>query len=154
MDHWFDIGFSRPFDNFPAHLMGNVIEDILKMYSVNPPFGDNNLHIVSFPLAIPLSYKHGLTAGALNSCQLELMEEYHPIMGLQDNTMQYQFSSRSGMSALTQHTNDVPDNQGFESRASDAVDVVQLHEDDDNNEPFIQDIRHRLEMLRKHNIQS
>eukprot|EP00957_Ditylum_brightwellii_P117635 8972622-Ditylum_brightwellii.AAC.1 len=80
------------------------------------------------------------------------MEEYHLIMGLQGNTMQYQFSSQSGMFALTQHANDVPNNWGFESQASSAFDVVQLHKDDDNNEPFIQGIRQYLEMLRKHNI--
>eukprot|EP00957_Ditylum_brightwellii_P036965 2798339-Ditylum_brightwellii.AAC.1 len=82
------------------------------------------------------------------------MEEYHPIMGLWGNTMQYQFSSQYGMSALTQHINNVPDNQGFESGAISAVDIVQLHKDDDNDEPFIQGIRHCLEMLKKHNIQS
>eukprot|EP00957_Ditylum_brightwellii_P130120 9925087-Ditylum_brightwellii.AAC.1 len=54
------------------------------------------------------------------------MEEYHPIMGLCGDTMQYQFSSLSGMSALTQCANDVPDNWGFKSWASGDVDVVQL----------------------------
>eukprot|EP00957_Ditylum_brightwellii_P148763 11325780-Ditylum_brightwellii.AAC.1 len=67
--------------------------------------------------------------------------------------MQYQFSSQSGMSALTLCANDIQDNWGFESQSSSAVDVVQLHNDDYNNEPFIQGIRHRLEMLKKHNIQ-
>eukprot|EP00957_Ditylum_brightwellii_P020146 1519353-Ditylum_brightwellii.AAC.1 len=79
------------------------------------------------------------------------MEEYHPIMGLWGDTMQYQFSSRFGMSALTQHANGVPDNQCFELQASGAVDVVQLHKDDGNNNPFIQGIRHHLEMLKKNN---
>eukprot|EP00957_Ditylum_brightwellii_P144367 10997832-Ditylum_brightwellii.AAC.1 len=82
------------------------------------------------------------------------MEDYHPIMGLWGNIMQYQFSSQSGMSALTQRANDVPDNQGFKSRASGAVDVLQLNDDDNNDEPFIQCISQHLEMLRKHNIQS
>eukprot|EP00957_Ditylum_brightwellii_P208565 15358059-Ditylum_brightwellii.AAC.1 len=68
--------------------------------------------------------------------------------------MQYQFSSQSGISALTQRANNVPDNQCFESWASGAVDVVQLHKGDNDNKPFIQGIRHRLEMLQKHNIQS
>eukprot|EP00957_Ditylum_brightwellii_P088732 6757200-Ditylum_brightwellii.AAC.1 len=80
------------------------------------------------------------------------MEDYHPIMGLWGNTMQYQFSSRPGMSALTQHINDVPDNQGFESWANGAVDVVQLNDDNNNDEHFIQGIRQHLEMLRKHSI--
>eukprot|EP00957_Ditylum_brightwellii_P009103 688558-Ditylum_brightwellii.AAC.1 len=66
--------------------------------------------------------------------------------------MQYQFSSRSGMSALIQCANNIPDNQGFESQASSAVDIVQLHKDDNNDEPFIQGIRQHLEILRKHNI--
>eukprot|EP00957_Ditylum_brightwellii_P028187 2128799-Ditylum_brightwellii.AAC.1 len=124
------------------------------MDSVIPPFGNNNLCIVSLPSVILVSYEHGLTAGTLNLRQLELMEDYHPIIGLWGNTMQYQFSSRSGMSALTQCTNDVPDYQGFESWASGAVDVVQLNGDNDNDEPFIQRIKQCLEMLGKHNIQS
>eukprot|EP00957_Ditylum_brightwellii_P000018 1245-Ditylum_brightwellii.AAC.1 len=82
------------------------------------------------------------------------MEDYHPIMGLWGNTMQYQFSSQSGMSALTLRANDVPDNCGFELQASGAVAIVQLHEDDNDDEPFIQGIRHCLEILKKHNIQS
>eukprot|EP00957_Ditylum_brightwellii_P105574 8048625-Ditylum_brightwellii.AAC.1 len=144
----------RPYGNFPAHLMGDVIEDIPKMDSINPPFGDSDLCIVSLPAVIPVSYEHGLTAGTLNSCQLEAMEDYHPIMDLWGDTMQYQFSLWSGMSALMLCTNSFLDNHGFESRASKAVGVVQLQEDDNNNEPFIQCIRHHLEMLKKHNIQS
>eukprot|EP00957_Ditylum_brightwellii_P119885 9148199-Ditylum_brightwellii.AAC.2 len=132
--------------------MGNVIEDIPETDSVNPPFGDDDLRIVNLPSVTPVPYEHGLTAGALNSCQLQLMEEYHPIMGLWGDTMQYQFSSWSGMSALTQCVNDVPDNWGFESQASSAVDVVQLHKDEDDTKSFIQGIRQYSEMLRKHNI--
>eukprot|EP00957_Ditylum_brightwellii_P014891 1123246-Ditylum_brightwellii.AAC.1 len=67
--------------------MGNIIEDIPETDSAIPPYGDNNLCIVSLPSVILVSYKHGLTAGALNSHQLELMEDYHPIMGLWGNTM-------------------------------------------------------------------
>eukprot|EP00957_Ditylum_brightwellii_P135209 10310064-Ditylum_brightwellii.AAC.1 len=67
--------------------MGNVIEDIPETDSIIPSFGNDNLCIVSLPSVIPVSYKHGLTAGALNSRQLELMEDYHPIMGLWGNTM-------------------------------------------------------------------
>eukprot|EP00957_Ditylum_brightwellii_P113817 8677402-Ditylum_brightwellii.AAC.1 len=61
--------------------MGDVIEYIPDMDIVIPPFGDGNLCIVSLPSVIPVSYKHGLTAGTLNSHHLEQMEEYHPIMG-------------------------------------------------------------------------
>eukprot|EP00957_Ditylum_brightwellii_P033913 2569791-Ditylum_brightwellii.AAC.1 len=61
--------------------MSDAIEDIPKTDSINPPFGDNNLHIVSLPSVIPVSYKHGLTSGALSSCQIEQMEDYHLIMG-------------------------------------------------------------------------
>eukprot|EP00957_Ditylum_brightwellii_P180526 13751096-Ditylum_brightwellii.AAC.1 len=75
-------------------------------------------------------------------------------MDLWGDTMQYQFSSWSGMSALTQHANDVPDKWGFESQASCIVDIVQLNDDNNNDEPFIQGIKQHLEMLRKHNIQS
>eukprot|EP00957_Ditylum_brightwellii_P111652 8516644-Ditylum_brightwellii.AAC.1 len=127
---------ARPYDNFPAHLMDDIIEDIPETDSVNPPFGDDSLCIISLPSVIPVSYDHGLMAGALNSCQLEQIKDYHPIMGLWGNTIQYQFSSRSGMSALTLRANNILDNCSFESRA------------------FIQGIRHHLEMLKKHNIQS
>eukprot|EP00957_Ditylum_brightwellii_P098399 7496947-Ditylum_brightwellii.AAC.1 len=122
--------------------MGDVIKDIPETDSINPPFGNNNLCIVSLPLVIPVSYKHGLTSGALSSHQLEHMEAHHPIMGMLGDTMQYHFSSRSGMSALTQHSNNIPDNQDFESRDSGAVSVVQMHKDNDDNKPFVQGIRH------------
>eukprot|EP00957_Ditylum_brightwellii_P125226 9545846-Ditylum_brightwellii.AAC.1 len=82
------------------------------------------------------------------------MEDYHPIMGLWGDTIQYQFSSRSGMSALTLHANNIPDNCSFKSLARSAVDIIQLHKDDFDDEPFIQGIRHCLKMLKKHNIQS
>eukprot|EP00957_Ditylum_brightwellii_P183781 13998776-Ditylum_brightwellii.AAC.1 len=72
----------RTFDNFPAHLMGNVIKDIPEIDSVIPPFGNNDLCIVSLPSVIPVSYEHDLTTGTLNSRQLELMEDYHSIMDL------------------------------------------------------------------------
>eukprot|EP00957_Ditylum_brightwellii_P120545 9196522-Ditylum_brightwellii.AAC.1 len=73
--------------------MGDAIENIPNMDSINPPFGDDDLCIVSLPAVIPVSYEHGLMTGTLNSRQLEVMEDYHPIMGLWGNTMQYQFSS-------------------------------------------------------------
>eukprot|EP00957_Ditylum_brightwellii_P045203 3426796-Ditylum_brightwellii.AAC.1 len=91
-------------------------------------------------------------AGTLNSCQLEQMESYQPIMGLWGNAIQYQLSSRSGIPALTLCTNNIPDNHGFESCASSTVDVVQLHKDNDDDKHFIQGIRHCLEMPKKKNI--
>eukprot|EP00957_Ditylum_brightwellii_P180259 13731747-Ditylum_brightwellii.AAC.3 len=106
---------ARPSNNFPAHLMGDVIDNIPETDSVNPPFGDDNLCIVSLPLVISVSYEHGLTTGTLNLYQLEQMKDYHPIMGLWGDTMQYQFSSRSGMSALMLRANDVLDNCSFKS---------------------------------------
>eukprot|EP00957_Ditylum_brightwellii_P171865 13083759-Ditylum_brightwellii.AAC.1 len=42
------------------------------------------------------------------------MEDYHPIMGLWGDIIQYQFSSQSCMSVLTQRANNVPGNWGFE----------------------------------------
>eukprot|EP00957_Ditylum_brightwellii_P204391 15339029-Ditylum_brightwellii.AAC.2 len=72
------------------------------------------------------------------------MEDYHPIMGMWGDTMQCQFSSRSSMSALTQCANNVPDNWGFESQASGTADVVQLNDDGNNDEPFIQGIKQCL----------
>eukprot|EP00957_Ditylum_brightwellii_P148519 11308618-Ditylum_brightwellii.AAC.1 len=145
---------TRPFDNFPDHLIGDVIKDIHKTYSINPPFCDNDLHIISLPAVIPMSYEHRLMAGTVNSCQLEAMEDYHPTMGLWGDTIQYQFSSQSGMSALMLCTINVPDNCNFKSHASSAVDVAQLHEEKNDDEPFIQGIRHCLEVSKKHNIQS
>eukprot|EP00957_Ditylum_brightwellii_P125832 9592191-Ditylum_brightwellii.AAC.1 len=114
--------------------MGDAIEGIPEMDSVNPPFGNGDLCIVSLPPVITVSYKHGLILEALSSRQLEQIEDYHPIMGLWGNTMQHQFSSQSGMSALTQRTNNISYNQGFKSPASSAVDIVQLHKDDDDSE--------------------
>eukprot|EP00957_Ditylum_brightwellii_P108840 8302666-Ditylum_brightwellii.AAC.1 len=64
--------------------------------------------------------------------------------------MQCQFSSQSGMSALTLCANKVPDNSSFELQTSSAVDVVQLHKDDNDDKHFIQDSRHHLGMLKKH----
>eukprot|EP00957_Ditylum_brightwellii_P046370 3519681-Ditylum_brightwellii.AAC.1 len=43
---------ARPFDDFPTHLMGGVIEDIPEMDSIIPPFGDNNLCIISISAVI------------------------------------------------------------------------------------------------------
>eukprot|EP00957_Ditylum_brightwellii_P182636 13911359-Ditylum_brightwellii.AAC.1 len=81
---------ARPSDDFPAHLMGNVIDNIPETDSINPPppFGDGNLCIISPPVVIPMSYEHNLAAGNLNLCQLEQMEEYHPIMNLWGDTLQ------------------------------------------------------------------
>eukprot|EP00957_Ditylum_brightwellii_P073419 5579074-Ditylum_brightwellii.AAC.1 len=104
---------TRPYGNFPAHLIGDVINNSPETDSINPPFGDDDLCIVSLPVVILMSYEYGLTAGNLNSHQLEQMEVYHPSMCLWGNTMQYQFSSRSGMPALTLRANDVLDNCGF-----------------------------------------
>eukprot|EP00957_Ditylum_brightwellii_P204120 15337772-Ditylum_brightwellii.AAC.1 len=82
------------------------------------------------------------------------MDKYHTIMDMWGNTMQYQFFSHSSMSALKHCTNNVPDNRGFKSQARNAVDIVQLKNEDNNDKPFIQGIRQYLEMLRKRNIQS
>eukprot|EP00957_Ditylum_brightwellii_P137337 10470613-Ditylum_brightwellii.AAC.1 len=113
--------------------MGDIIEDIPKTDNINPPFGDDNLCIVSLPSVIPVSYKHGLTSGALISCQLEQMEDYHPIMGQWGNTMQCKFSSWSGMSTLTLRTITSPTIVVLSCRQA-----VQLHKDDNGNEPCIQ----------------
>eukprot|EP00957_Ditylum_brightwellii_P064818 4917901-Ditylum_brightwellii.AAC.1 len=101
-----------------------------------------------------MSYEHGLTAGNLNLHQLEQMEKYCPIMGMWGDTMQCQFSSRLGMSALTMKTNDIPDNCCFESCTISAVGAVKLQEGNNNDKPFIQGIRHCLEMPKKYSIQS
>eukprot|EP00957_Ditylum_brightwellii_P174659 13298856-Ditylum_brightwellii.AAC.1 len=67
--------------------MDNAIENIPETDSIISPYCNDNLHIISLPSVIPVSYKCGLTAGALNLHQLQLMEDYHPIMGLWGNTM-------------------------------------------------------------------
>eukprot|EP00957_Ditylum_brightwellii_P207728 15354285-Ditylum_brightwellii.AAC.1 len=46
---------ARPFDDFPVHLMGDIIEDTPKTDSVNLPFGNGNFCIVSLPSVIPVS---------------------------------------------------------------------------------------------------
>eukprot|EP00957_Ditylum_brightwellii_P020672 1558890-Ditylum_brightwellii.AAC.1 len=43
---------ARPFVNFPAHLMGNVIENISETDSIIPPYGNDSLCIVSLPSVI------------------------------------------------------------------------------------------------------
>eukprot|EP00957_Ditylum_brightwellii_P186587 14206256-Ditylum_brightwellii.AAC.1 len=39
----------RSSDDFPVHLMGNVIDDIPETDSINPTFGDDDLCIISLP---------------------------------------------------------------------------------------------------------
>eukprot|EP00957_Ditylum_brightwellii_P167178 12726295-Ditylum_brightwellii.AAC.1 len=136
---------ARTSNDFPAHLMGDVIVGI-------PSFGDDNLCIANLPAVILVSYKHSLTTGNLNLYQLEQMEKYHPIIGLWGDTMQYQFSSRFGMSALIMRANDILDNCSFNLCTSGAISAVQLQKDNNNDKPFIQGIRHCLEMLKKHII--
>eukprot|EP00957_Ditylum_brightwellii_P087786 6685047-Ditylum_brightwellii.AAC.1 len=41
-----------PFDDFPAHLMGDVIEDFPETDSAIPPYGNDNLRIASLPSVI------------------------------------------------------------------------------------------------------
>eukprot|EP00957_Ditylum_brightwellii_P155967 11871665-Ditylum_brightwellii.AAC.1 len=62
--------------------MGYVIGNITDMNTVNPPLGDNDLHIVSLLLVIPMLYNHGSTTGTINMNQLEQMEAYYWLMGL------------------------------------------------------------------------
>eukprot|EP00957_Ditylum_brightwellii_P096590 7356348-Ditylum_brightwellii.AAC.1 len=116
--------------------------------------GNKGLCIANLLSAIPVSYEHGLTVGSINMRQLELMEDYHTVMGLQGDIIQYQLLSQTGLSGLMCRENNKPDNCGFKPHASNALDVVQLQDDDDDDANFIQGIRQRLELVKTKNIQT
>eukprot|EP00957_Ditylum_brightwellii_P192929 14689842-Ditylum_brightwellii.AAC.1 len=52
-----------PYTDFPKSTKGKQIKKIPNDNAVIPPPGDNPLHVVSLPLAIPVSYEHGLQSG-------------------------------------------------------------------------------------------
>eukprot|EP00957_Ditylum_brightwellii_P179739 13692187-Ditylum_brightwellii.AAC.1 len=54
---------ARPYADFPKAMKGKAIKKIPADNAVIPPPGEDTLHIVSLPLAIPVSYKHGLQSG-------------------------------------------------------------------------------------------
>eukprot|EP00957_Ditylum_brightwellii_P011448 865352-Ditylum_brightwellii.AAC.1 len=73
-----------------------------------PPLGNKDLHVVSLPSVVLVSYEHGLMAGSINMYQLELMEDYHTVVVLWNTTIQYQLSSQTGLSGLTFSKNNKP----------------------------------------------
>eukprot|EP00957_Ditylum_brightwellii_P048080 3650459-Ditylum_brightwellii.AAC.1 len=73
---------ARPYEDFPDNMNGQEIDAIPDSDSSVLHQGDDNLHVVSLPSAIPVFYKDGLQSGKTNMHQLEQMKDYHPIMGL------------------------------------------------------------------------
>eukprot|EP00957_Ditylum_brightwellii_P021146 1593873-Ditylum_brightwellii.AAC.1 len=67
-------------------MKGNTIKKIPADNAVIPPPGEDPLHVVSLPLAIPVSYKHGLQSGKVTKEDLRYdSEAYNPLMGLWAN---------------------------------------------------------------------
>eukprot|EP00957_Ditylum_brightwellii_P060628 4603492-Ditylum_brightwellii.AAC.1 len=52
-----------PYTDFPKSMKGKAIKKIPTDNIVIPPPGDDPLHMVSLPMAILVSYKHGLQSG-------------------------------------------------------------------------------------------
>ena len=54
---------ARPYTDFPETMKGKAIKKIPADNAVIPPPGEDTVHVVSLPLAILVSYKHGLQSG-------------------------------------------------------------------------------------------
>eukprot|EP00957_Ditylum_brightwellii_P168977 12862167-Ditylum_brightwellii.AAC.1 len=54
---------AHPYADFPKSMKGETIKKIPADNAVIPPPGEDSLHVVSLPLAIPVLYKHGLQSG-------------------------------------------------------------------------------------------
>eukprot|EP00957_Ditylum_brightwellii_P006946 525743-Ditylum_brightwellii.AAC.1 len=99
-----------PYTDFTKSMKGKTIKKIPNDNAVILPPGDDLLHVVSLPLAIPVSYKHRLQSGKVTNEDLRYdSESYHPLMGLWADTLAYQLSSATGLSGLMQKKDDVPD---------------------------------------------
>eukprot|EP00957_Ditylum_brightwellii_P157179 11962683-Ditylum_brightwellii.AAC.1 len=105
------VELAHPYINLPKSMKGSEIKKIPSADSVLPPPGDDSVHLVSLPLAIPVLYAHGLQLGKVTNEDLRFdAEAYHPLMGLWSDMMAYQFSSVTGLPGLTQKKKDVPNN--------------------------------------------
>eukprot|EP00957_Ditylum_brightwellii_P033744 2557178-Ditylum_brightwellii.AAC.1 len=92
---------------FLKSMKGKLIKKIPSDDTVIPLHRDGPLHTVSLPLAIPVSYEHGLQSGKVSNKDLRYdSESYHPLMRLWANTLAYQLSSATGLSGLTQKKDD------------------------------------------------
>eukprot|EP00957_Ditylum_brightwellii_P090362 6881392-Ditylum_brightwellii.AAC.1 len=58
------------------------LKTFLRQTASTHPLATTTSALSASNLVITVSYKHGLTSGALSSHQLEQMEDYHPIMSL------------------------------------------------------------------------
>eukprot|EP00957_Ditylum_brightwellii_P052803 4003413-Ditylum_brightwellii.AAC.1 len=139
--------------DFPKSMKGKQIKKIPNDNAVIPPPGDDPLHVVSLPSAIPVSYEHGLQSDKVTNKDLRYgSETYHPLMGLWANMLVHQLSSATGLSGLTQKKDDAPNSRGFEVREDGLLPVIALLEDCNDNEAFISNIARRLDYIKNSNI--
>eukprot|EP00957_Ditylum_brightwellii_P074421 5654390-Ditylum_brightwellii.AAC.1 len=88
-------------------MKGKTIKKIPADNAVIPPPREDPLHVVSLPLTILVSYKHGLQSGKVTNEGLRYdSEAYHPLMGLWADMLAYQLSSATGLSGLMQKKDD------------------------------------------------
>eukprot|EP00957_Ditylum_brightwellii_P002360 180985-Ditylum_brightwellii.AAC.1 len=59
-----------PYADFPKSMKGKQIKKISTDNDVIPPPGDDPLHVVSLPLAIPVLYEHRLQSGKVTNKDL------------------------------------------------------------------------------------
>eukprot|EP00957_Ditylum_brightwellii_P062872 4769972-Ditylum_brightwellii.AAC.1 len=134
-------------------MKGKQIKKIPNDNAVIPPPGDDPLHVVSLPLAIPVLYEHGLQSGKVTNKDLRYDSElYHPLMGFWANTLTYQLLSATGLSGLMQKKDDAPDSRGFEACEDGLLPVVALLEDCDDNEALTSNIARRLGYIKNSNV--
>eukprot|EP00957_Ditylum_brightwellii_P119343 9104462-Ditylum_brightwellii.AAC.1 len=129
-------------------MKGKTIKKIPADNAVILSPGEDLLHVVSLPSAIPVSYKHRLQSGKVTNKDLRYdSEAYHPLMGFWADTLAYQLSSATGLSGLMQKKGDVPDSQGFEAHEDGSLPVVALLEDCNDDEVFISNIARHLDYI-------
>eukprot|EP00957_Ditylum_brightwellii_P175961 13398324-Ditylum_brightwellii.AAC.1 len=134
-------------------MKGKTIKKIPADNTVIPLPGEDPLHMVSLPLAIPVSYEHGLQTGKVTTEDLRYdSEAYHPLMGLWADTLAYQLSPATGFSGLTQKKDDVPNSRGFEARDDGLLPVVALLEECSDDGAFISNITRCLDYVKNSNI--
>eukprot|EP00957_Ditylum_brightwellii_P116616 8895580-Ditylum_brightwellii.AAC.1 len=123
-----------PYSNLPKGMKGAKIKKIPSADNVLPPNDD------------------GLWAKSPMRSSDSMLRHITSLMGLWSDTLAYQFSSATGLSDLMQKRNDIPNNRGFKSHKSGALQVVTLLEECNKGEPFIINIEQHLNMVKKSNI--
>eukprot|EP00957_Ditylum_brightwellii_P035690 2706370-Ditylum_brightwellii.AAC.1 len=58
---------AHPYTDFPKSMKGKLIKKIPSNDAVISLHGDDSLHMVSLPLAIPVLYKYGLQSGKVSN---------------------------------------------------------------------------------------